>query len=93
MSRAFDLTIMTVIVIVSVVIHTIGLELFIPGSPLYELAANGNASMNGQARADLWSQILVIWVPMLASGGIIAWVFIREFRRQAVTAARPGRPP
>lgn len=90
MSRAFDITVMGVIYIVALVIHLMGLELFAPGTPLYDLAA-GAANLKGEERANLWYQILTVWVPMMAIGGITAWAFIREYRRQAVTAARGVR--
>lgn len=87
MSRAFDFTVVGVIISVAVIVHLIGVNLFIPGTPLYDLATDGTEAMNGQQRADMWAQALVIWVPLLSSGGILAWAFVREFRRQATTAA------
>jgi len=81
MSRAFDFAVWTVIVVVSVVIHLIGTELFLPGSPLYELATTDTAAMNGQEWADMVSEALIIWVPLIGSFGISAWVLIREYRR------------
>jgi sterol desaturase/sphingolipid hydroxylase (fatty acid hydroxylase superfamily) len=90
MSRGFDFTVVTVVWIVAVVIHRMGIELFQPGSPLYEIAANGNSNVNGAQLADLWFQILSIWVPLMAAGGILAWAMIREYRRQTITAARPA---
>lgn len=92
MSRAYDFTVATVITIIAVVIHTISVNLFIPGTPLYEMAATGTAAMNGAERADTWSQIFVIWIPLLSTAGIWLWAFLREYRRQAVTAARRARP-
>lgn len=91
MSRAFDFVVISIVVIIAVVIHTIGLELFRPGTPLYDLAASAS-NMNGQKRADLWWQILSIWVPLMASGGIMLWGVIREYRRQALTNQRTARP-
>lgn len=93
MSRAFDFTVIGVIISVAVVVHLIGVNLFIPGTPLYEIATDGTEAMNGQQRADMWAQALVIWVPLLSSGGIISWGFIREYRRQATTAARSVARP
>lgn len=66
-------------------------ELFAPGQPLYAIATDGTSVMNGQQRADLWFQILAVWLPVLAFGGIIAWAGIREYRRQVSTATRPVR--
>lgn len=88
MSRAFDFVVVGVIWTIAVAIHVMGIELFAPGTPLYELAATDTETMNGAERADLWFEILVVWVPMIAVGGITAWAFLREYRRQAVTAVR-----
>lgn len=89
MSRGFDFLVVGIIWIIAVVIHLTAVELFAPGSPLFSVASSGNATMNGQARAELWHEILALWVPLLAGGGISAWAFVREYRRQRVTAARP----
>lgn len=91
MSRAFDFVLVGVIYIVAVVVHLMGIQLFGPASPLHQLATSGTGTMNGAARADTWYEIITIWVPLLAVGGISAWAFIREYRRQAVTAARSVR--
>jgi len=86
MSRAFDFTVVGVITIIAVVIHLIAVELFAPGTPLHRVASAGVA-LEGAARADLWYEILSVWMPLLAFGGILAWATIREYRRQAITAA------
>ncbi len=91
MSRAFDFVLVGVIYIVAVVIHLMGIQLFGPASPLHELASTGTAAFNGADRADLWYEIITVWVPLIACAGISAWAFIREYRRQAVTAARAVR--
>lgn len=90
MSRAFDFVVVGVIWIVALVIHLISVELFAPGSPLYEVAVSGTGTMNGTSRADSWHQILAVWVPLFAIGGISAWAFVREYRRQTATARRPA---
>lgn len=76
------------VTIIAVVIHRIGIELFAPESGLHEIASVGTQAMNGAARADLWFQILSIWVPLGAFTGIIAWSLIREYRRTVSTAAQ-----
>lgn len=91
MSRAFDFVVAGVITIIAVVIHLMGIELFAPGTALYSIATSGTEAMNGTARADLWYQIITLWVPLMAVGGIWAWVFLREYRRQSITAI--ARPP
>ena len=89
MSRAFDFVVVGVIWIIALVIHLVAIELFAPGSPLFEIATTGTEAMNGQARAELWHQIIAVWVPLMSAGGIFAWAFVREYRRQAITATRP----
>ena len=88
MTRAFDFTVMTVIYIVSSVIHLMGVELMAPGSPLYRLATDGTAVMNGQEWADFTFMAISTWVPLIAIGGITAWALVREYRRQTATAVR-----
>lgn len=88
MSRAFDFVVVGVIYIVAVVIHLMGINLFAPGTPLHQVASTGTAVMGGAAKADLWYEIITLWAPLLAVGGISLWAFIREYRRQTVTAAR-----
>jgi hypothetical protein len=92
MTRAFDFTVVAVIYAVAVVIHLMGVELMAPGTPLYSLATDGTASMNGQARADLWFQIISVWVPMIGFLGITAWAMVREYKRQAVTSIQGQQP-
>lgn len=88
MSRGFDFVVVGVIWVIAAVIHLMSVELFAPGSPLFEIATTGTEAVNGQARATLWHEILAVWVPLLCVAGISAWAFVREYRRQAVTAAR-----
>jgi hypothetical protein len=91
-TRVFRFTVVGVIYIISAVIHRMAVELFAPESPLHALASDGTAVMNGAARADLWFQILSIWIPLLAMGGVTAWLLVTEYRTQTITAARQ-RPP
>lgn len=86
MSRAFDFLLVGIIYIIAVVVHLMGINLFAPGSPLHDLASTGTSAMNGAERANLWYEIITLWVPLIACGGISAWAFIREYRRQATTA-------
>jgi len=89
MSRSFDFVVSGVVVIISSVIHLMATELFAPGQPLHELASGGT-QLNGAARADLWFEILSIWMPLFASGAILLWALLREYRRQVSTATRPA---
>ena len=90
MSRAFDFTVLTVVYIIAAVIHLMGVELMAPGSPLYSVATSGTGTMNGQQLADQWFQIISVWVPVIAVFGMTAYVMIREYRRQALTAVSRG---
>lgn len=90
MTLAYDMVVSGVIVAISVVIHVIALELFAPGTALHVLASEAT-NLRGGARADLWYQILVMWVPL---GGLFvagSWPIVRAYRRQATTAARAVR--
>lgn len=88
MTRVFDITVVMVITIIAAVVHLMGIELFAPGTPLYEMATSGTEVLNGPARAQLWFEIISTWVPMLGTGGIWAWAIIREYRRQSATAVQ-----
>lgn len=90
MSRAFDFLVVGIVVIMSVIMMYLGLVLFEPGTPLFEFAAQAD-NLSGESRATLWFEMLTVWTPLIADGGIILWALIREYRRQAVTAARPVR--
>jgi hypothetical protein len=90
MSRAFDFVVVGVIWVISAVVHLMAVELFAPGSPLFALATDGTAVMNGTARAGLWFNILAVWMPVAAGVGIVLWAIIREYRRTVSTATRPA---
>lgn len=92
MSRGFDFVVVGVIYIIAVVVHMMGVELFSPASPLHELASNAT-HFDSAAKADLWYEILSLWVPLIAAGGISAWAVVREYRRQATTAVVGRRAP
>jgi hypothetical protein len=91
MTRIFDYTVSGVIVIIAAVIHRMGTELFAPESPLHKLASDGTAAVNGAARADLWFEILTIWVPLMVIGFAAGFILIKEYRRQVATATRGPR--
>lgn len=88
MTRAFDFVVVGVIYIIAVVIHLMGVELLAPGSPLHVIASTGTEVMQGAERADLWYEIIALWVPIMAAAGISAWAFIREYRRQTTSVVR-----
>lgn len=91
MSRAYDFVVVGIVWLFAIIIHRISIELFTPGSPLYEIATDDTATLNGTARADLWFEFLVVYMPLLVGGGIVAWAIVREYRRRVQTAAQPVR--
>lgn len=93
MTRVYDFTVATVIYIVSVIIHFMSVELLAPGTPLYEVATDNTGAMNGEVWADQVFMILSTWVPLIAFGGITAWLVVREYRRQALSNVRPVQGP
>lgn len=91
MTRIFDFTVSSVVIIVSLVVHRMGVELLAPGTPLYETATDGTGNVNGAQFADFVWQAISIWIPLIVFFGILSWAAIREYRRQVVTTA-PRRP-
>lgn len=89
MTRIYDFTVVSVIWIIAVVIHLMAISLFSPDTALYYVATDGTSTLGGQSKADLWYEILAVWVPLMAGMGILAWAVIREYRRQALTARAP----
>jgi hypothetical protein len=90
MTRAFTFVVMGVIYIIAYTLHTVAAYLFHPDGQLYELAASAT-HFDAAARAAFWSQVLVIWVPVIMVGGITLWGVVREYRRQTATAVQPRR--
>jgi len=88
MTRIFDFTLSGVLVIVAAVVHRMAVELFAPESPLHILASDGTEVMKGAERADLWFEILAIWVPLAVIFFAGMYLLIREYRRQVATATR-----
>lgn len=91
MSRPYDWTLVGVISIISVLIHTISVELFGPQSILHQ-QANTATHFDAAARVDQWFEILAVWAPMIAIVGIILWALFREYRRQTVGTVQRARP-
>jgi len=89
MSRAYDFTVVSVVTIIAVVVHFMGLELLQPGTPLYAVATDGTQNVGGPAFAEIVWQSVAIWIPLLSIAGVLAYALLREYRRQAVTATRP----
>lgn len=90
MGRSYDFLVVGVIWSIAIVIHYISVVLFQPGSALHDTASKA-VILKGPERADFWFEILSIYVPLIAMGGILLWAVAKEYRRQQVTARRPVR--
>ena len=91
MSRAFDFTTVGVTWIICVIIHRLAVELFAPDSTLYQIATIDNSNVNAAENVSIWWQWIGVYMPLTVGAGILAWAFIREYRRQVATAApRPA---
>jgi len=91
-TRIFRFTVAAVETIIAAVIHRMAVELFAPESPLHALASDGTTALKGAERADLWFEILSVWIPLLAIGGVALWLIAAEYKQQAATAVQPRRP-
>lgn len=89
MSRIYDFTLIGVITLISFIVHTVAIELFGPQSSLHKTVAQAG-SFSAASRTDLWFEIIAVWAPMIAIGGIICWAVIREWRRQVTTQRVPS---
>lgn len=92
MGRAYDFVVAGTLMMISVIIHLISVELFKPESALHAVASDGTATLDGAAKADLWFQILSVWMPLAVFAAAMVWVMIREYRRQIQTAVSSPRP-
>jgi len=91
MTLAYDLVRTGVLVIIAAVVHRMAVELFSPDGVLYGVATSGTSNVQGTYHANLWYQILAIWVPLAVMGFAVLYTLVRVYRRQVQTAA--GRAP
>jgi len=89
MGLAYDLVVASVITIIAIVIHLIGIELVGPSTPLFEMAVEEASNLGGAAKANLWFEIFAVWIPLIAIAGIWLWTVIKAYKRQVQTAVRP----
>ena len=87
-NRAYDFTVASVIIIISIIVHRMAIELFAPNTVLYSVATDGTANVNGAQHADLWFQIIGIYAPFGAAVSILLWALVREYRRQVSTVSQ-----
>lgn len=92
MTRAYDFTLAGVLSIFSVILHRIGIAMFDTDTPLYAIATDGTATLNGAEKAAMWSEFFILWLPLLIFATGWLYALIREYRRQAITAQRQVGP-
>jgi hypothetical protein len=93
MGRAYDFTVVGVVWIIDLTVHLISVQLFAPDGTLYQIATDGTENLNGADHANIWFQWLAVYMPLTVGAGILAWAFMREYRRQIGTATPQARPP
>lgn len=91
MTRSYDFVVATVVTLVAIIWHRMAVGFLDPSGTLYEIAADAT-NLGGASLASWWHSIGVMWLPLIAIGGIWLYVFVREFRRQAITGTG-ARPP
>lgn len=89
MGLAYDLVVASVVTIIAIVVHFIGVELVAPGTAMWDMATTGTANLDGTAKATLWFEIFVVWVPLIGMAGVWSWTVVKAYRRQVQTAIRP----
>lgn len=85
MTLAYDCVTACVVTAVAAIVHYIAVELFAPGSPLWNAATDDTAVMHGTERAAFWFPVLTVWVPLAVVFGVWAWVMVRAYKRQVAT--------
>lgn len=91
MNRPLVFIVLSVTYIISFIIHMTATMLFTPDGALFAMATDGTEILSGPERAQLWFEILAIWVPVIAVVGVTAWALVTEYRRQTATDARRVR--
>jgi len=87
MTRAYDFVVGGVVTIVSTIIHYLSVTLFASDGVLWDFATQSEV-LHNTARVSFWSEFLIVWLPILLFGGVWAWVFVREYRRQRATVMK-----
>lgn len=88
MTLAYDIVVAGVITIMMFLFHRVGVELFAPGSKLWEVATTDTAVMSGTQHASRMFEVIVVWMPVLFIAAIWLWVLIRAYKRLVQTAVR-----
>lgn len=89
MGLAYDLVVASVVTIIAVVVHFLGVELVAPGTAMWDMATTGTENLGGTAKAGLWFEIFAVWVPMIGIAGVWLWTVVKAYKRQVQTAVRP----
>ena len=91
MNRPLVFIVMSVTYVISFIIHMTATMLFTPEGALFRIATDGTETLAGPERAQLWFEILSVWVPIIAAVGVTVWALVTEYRRQTTTDARRVR--
>jgi hypothetical protein len=89
MSRVQTFLVILLVILVSVVIHTMSVALF----PTMQdsLAHENGDTFNQEKNMQDMYLVLSIWVPIIMDGGVIVWGLAREYERQKDTAVQVRR--
>lgn len=95
MSRAFTFVTIGLVLLVTIYVQDLAMEMFGPGSGLYEMVAEVDYLLDGEAWAERMYVAVTVWFMWIIRIGAIVAGLYREFRRENVTSARVagGRPP
>lgn len=91
MSRIQTFLVICLVLTVALVIHLMSIAIF-PTMDESLDHENGGTFNQQQVEDDIYT-ISSIWVPIIMSGGVIVWGFVREYQRQKDTALQVGRRP
>lgn len=91
MSRAGTIVAVGLILIVTIWMQRFAMELLGPSSMLWNLIADVTWPVDGDQWAEQMYVAISVWFMWLIRIGAIVGGFVREFRRENVTAARRAR--
>ena len=90
MGFAYDLVVASVVTIIAIVVHFLGVELVAPGTTLWDMtAAYSGGELSVMSNISLWFEVLVVYIPLIAIGGVWLWTVVKTYKRQVQTAVRP----
>jgi len=90
MSRAGTIVAVGIIILVTIWMQRVAVELLGPSSMLWGLIADVTWPVDGDAWAERMYVAISVYFMWLIRVGAVVGGFVREFRKQNVTAARRG---